>query len=159
MLSGESMTPPLRTLIWRVPLLLAGILGTGMFLGLEKYVIFIPDRTIEMTPQTEGLAYEDIWFPAGDGVKLHGWWSQGRTPGSPSCGSMGTRATSATGWTTSSGCIATWTGSFPNIFIFDYRGYGRSAGSLSDLSEEATYHDADGALAYSAGAGISPTRG
>lgn len=149
MLSGESMTPPLRTLVWRVPLLLAGILGTGMFLGLEKYVIFVPDRTIEMTPQTQGLAYEDVWFPAGDGVKLHGWlvpgpdarftllWFHGNA------GNISHRVDNIK-----------WMHRYldrqlvPNIFIFDYRGYGRSTGNLSDLSEEATYHDADGALAY-----------
>ncbi|MBI2163486.1 MAG: hypothetical protein HYU32_05015, partial [candidate division NC10 bacterium] len=47
------MTPPLRTMAWRVPLILAGILGTGMFLGLEKYLIYVPERAIEMTPRSE----------------------------------------------------------------------------------------------------------
>ncbi len=144
-LSGESMGSPFRNLARCVPLVLAGILGTGMFLGLEKYLIYVPDRGLAATPRTEGIAYEDVWFPSGDGVRLHGWlvpapdarltllWFHGNA------GNIGHRVENI---------------KFLhhllrlNIFIFDYRGYGRSAGGHSDLSEEATYRDADGALAY-----------
>ncbi len=152
MLWGVIMTPPFRRLAWRVPLLLAGILGTGMFLGMEKYVIYVPERAIDLTPQSEGLAYEDIWFPATDGVKLHGWLVP----------APGARVT-LVWFHGNAGNISHRVDNIkylhrylhrpqlPNIFIFDYRGYGKSAGSLSDLSEEATYHDADGALTYLAG--------
>jgi len=149
MLWGVTMVPSIRTLVWRIPLLMAGILGIGMFLGLERYVIYIPHRAIEMTPQDEGLAYEDIWFPATDGVKLNGWlipvsgarntlvWFHGNA------GNISHRVDNIK-------YLHRYLGRphLPNIFIFDYRGYGKSAGSLSDLSEEATYHDADGALTY-----------
>lgn len=143
------MTPPFRTMAWRVPLLAAGILGFTMFLGLEKYVIFVPERAIEMTPQSEGLAYQDVWFPAKDGVKLHGWlvpatdarftlvWFHGNA------GNISHRVDNIKYLHRALGRQI-----LPNIFIFDYRGYGRSAGSLSDLSEEATYRDAEGALTY-----------
>lgn len=145
MLSVHSMTPPLRTMAWRVPLLVAGILGAGMFFGLEKYVIYAPERAIEMTPRSEGIAYEDVWFPAGDGVELHGWlvpapdarftllWFHGNA------GNVSHRVDNIKYLHRLLRL---------NIFIFDYRGYGRSAGRLSNLSEEATYRDADGALAY-----------
>jgi fermentation-respiration switch protein FrsA (DUF1100 family) len=149
MLAGEAMTPPERTLAWRAPLLLAGILGTGMFLGLEKYVIYVPHRTLEATPREAGLAFEDVWFPAGDGLRLHGWLI-------PAAGARFTLV-----WFHgNAGNISHRVDNIqqlhrhldrplrPTIFIFDYRGYGRSAGNLSDLSEEATYHDAAGALAY-----------
>jgi fermentation-respiration switch protein FrsA (DUF1100 family) len=137
---------------WRVPLLVAGILGTGMFLGLEKYAIYVPERAIETTPQDEGLAYEDVWFPATDGVRLHGWlvpapdarftlvWFHGNA------GNISHRVDNIKSLHRSLD-----RGLLPNVFIFDYRGYGNSAGSHSDLSEEATYRDADGALAYLAG--------
>jgi uncharacterized protein len=143
------MIPPFRTLAWRVPLLLAGVLGTGMFLGLEKYVIFVPERTMEMTPQSEGLGYEEIWFPASDGVRLYGWlvpapdtrftlvWFHGNA------GNISHRVDNIKYLHRSLSRPL-----LPNIFIFDYRGYGKSSGRLSDLSEEATYHDADGALTY-----------
>lgn len=149
MLAGNVMAPPVRTLLWRVPLLLAGILGTGMFLGLEKYLIYVPERTLEATPRDAGLAFEDVWFPAGDGVRLHGWlipapetrftllWFHGNA------GNISHRVDN----------IRQLHRHLPSplrpaIFIFDYRGYGRSAGRHSDLSEEATYLDATGALAY-----------
>ncbi len=145
MLSGDTMTPPFRTMAWRIPLLLAGILGTGMFLGLEKYVIYVPERAIEMTPQSEGMAYEDVWFPASDGLRLHGWlipapdarltllWFHGNA------GNIGHRVDNIKYLHRLLRL---------NVFIFDYRGYGQSAGTHSDLSEEATYRDAEGALAY-----------
>ncbi len=145
MLLGDAMIPPVRTMAWRVPLLLAGILGTGMFLGLEKYVIYIPERVMEMTPAREGIAYEDVWFPAGDGVRLHGWLVP----------APGARLT-LLWFHGNAGNISHRVDNLKylhhllhlNVFIFDYRGYGRSAGSHSDLSEEATYHDAEGALTY-----------
>ncbi len=156
MLSAAVMIPPLRTLAWRVPLLLAGMLGTGMFLGLEKYVIYIPERVIEMTPRDEGIAYEDVWFPASDGIKLHGWLIPATGPRHTVLWFHG-----------NAGNISHRVDNIKhlhrllrvNIFIFDYRGYGQSAGSRSDLSEEATYRDADGALAYLRGrADLAGTR-
>jgi len=143
------MAPPIRTMAWRVPLLVAGILGTSMLLGLEKYVIYVPERTIEMTPWSEGLAYEDVWFPTSDGLKLHGWlvpspdarvtlvWFHGNA------GNISHRVDNIKQLHRFLGRALT-----PNIFIFDYRGYGKSQGGFSDLSEEATYRDAEGALAY-----------
>ena len=143
------MAPPVRTMAWRVPLLVAGILGTSMLLGLEKYVIYVPERTIEMTPWSEGLAYEDVWFPTSDGLKLHGWlvpspdarvtlvWFHGNA------GNISHRVDNIKQLHRFLGRART-----PNIFIFDYRGYGKSQGGFSDLSEEATYRDAEGALAY-----------
>jgi fermentation-respiration switch protein FrsA (DUF1100 family) len=35
-----------------------------------------------------------------------------------------------------------------NVFLFDYRGYGASTGTRNDLSESATYDDAEGARAW-----------
>jgi hypothetical protein len=134
---------------WRVPLLVAGILGASMLLGLEKYVIFVPERTIEMTPRSEGLAYEDIWFPTSDGLRLHGWlvpspdarvtlvWFHGNA------GNISHRVDNIKQLHRFLDRPLV-----PAIFIFDYRGYGKSQGSLSDLSEAATYRDAEGALAY-----------
>jgi fermentation-respiration switch protein FrsA (DUF1100 family) len=149
MLSRNFMTPPVRTMAWRVPLLLAGILGTSMLLGLERYVIYVPEQTLEMTPRSEGLAYQDIRFPASDGLKLHGWlipapnarvtlvWFHGNA------GNISHRVDNIKQ-------LHRYLDQplIPNIFIFDYRGYGQSEGGFSDLSEEATYRDAEGALAY-----------
>jgi fermentation-respiration switch protein FrsA (DUF1100 family) len=143
------MIPPMRTMLWRVPLILAatlaGILGITMILGLEKFALYFPDRTLGTTPQAEGLAYQDARFPASDGVPLHGWlipapdarvtlvWFHGNA------GNIGDRVHNI-------GFLHRTLRA--NVFIFDYRGYGQSGGRLLDLSEEATYRDGAGALAY-----------
>lgn len=139
------MTLPLRTSVWSVPLLVAGILGTGMILSVERYVIYAPIRTIEATPESEGLAYEDVWFTASDGVKLHGWlvpapgaritllWFHGNA------GNISHRVNNIKYLHRLLGI---------NVFIFDYRGYGRSEGGMFNLSEQATYRDAEGAVAH-----------
>ena len=143
------MIPPMRTMLWRVPLLLAaclaGILGTTMILGLEKFALYFPDRALGTTPQAEGLVYQDVRFPASDGVPLHGWlipapdarvtlvWFHGNA------GNISDRVHNI-------GFLHRTLRA--NVFIFDYRGYGQSGGRLFDLSEEATYRDGEGALAY-----------
>jgi uncharacterized protein len=148
MLSCE-MIPPIWTMLWRVPLLLAmcltGFLGACMILGLEKFALYFPERSLGATPRVEGLAYEDVWFPASDGVKLHGWW----IPASGArvtliwfhgnAGNIGDRVHNI-------GYLHRVLRA--NVFIFDYRGYGQSQGGRADLSEEATYRDGEGALAY-----------
>jgi fermentation-respiration switch protein FrsA (DUF1100 family) len=130
---------------WRIPLLVAGILGVTMFLGLEKLALYFPERTIVATPHNEGIAYEDVWFPASDGVRLHGWlvpapdarttiiWFHGNA------GNISHRVNNISYLHRLLGV---------NVFIFDYRGYGRSAGHRFNLSEPATYRDGEGALAY-----------
>jgi fermentation-respiration switch protein FrsA (DUF1100 family) len=130
---------------WRVPLLVAGILGAGMLLGLERYLIYVPERHLEGTPAGERLPYEEVRFPASDGLPLHGWlipapgakftllWCHGNA------GNISHRVDNAKYLHHLLGI---------NVFLFDYRGYGASAGSRGDLSEEATYRDAEGALAF-----------
>jgi len=148
-LGGTKKTPPIRTMLWRVPLLTAvgpaGILGASMILGLEKFALYFPERPLEATPKIDGLAYEDVWFPAADGVKLHGWLI-------PAPGARFTVLFFHGNAGNISHCVAN-IGHLhrllrANVFIFDYRGYGQSEGSLSSLSEQATYRDAEGALAY-----------
>jgi fermentation-respiration switch protein FrsA (DUF1100 family) len=132
-------------MLWRIPLLGTGLLGAGIFLGLERYFIYIPERRLDVTPQSEGLAYEDIRFAASDGTMLHGWlipapgakvtllWCHGNA------GNISHRVDNAKYLHRLLKI---------NVFIFDYRGYGASAGSMGDLSEESTYSDAEGALAF-----------
>jgi fermentation-respiration switch protein FrsA (DUF1100 family) len=130
--------------LW-VAILLAGIVGVGMFFGLEKYLLYVPQRALEATPAVEGLAYEDVWFRARDGVKLHGWFVP--SPGAEftvlwfhgNAGNVSHRVNNLKYLHRLLGV---------HVFIFDYRGYGQSEGSFSDLSEEATYHDGMGAVAY-----------
>ncbi len=134
---------------WHVLLILTSLVGVAMLLGLEKYAIYFPDRIIATTPQSAGLAYEDVRFPARDGVMLHGWlvpapdarltlvWFHGNA------GNISHRVHNIQMLR-----LALPSSLVPTIFIFDYRGYGQSAGRRSNLSEQATYDDAEGALAF-----------
>ena len=116
-----------------------------MILGLEKFALYFPERRLEATPQSVGLDYEEVWFAAADGVKLHGWlvpapgarftvvWFHGNA------GNISHRVSNI-------GYLHRLLRT--NVFIFDYRGYGQSQGGRFSLSEEATYRDAEGAMAY-----------
>lgn len=116
-----------------------------MFFGLEKYLIYVPERKLQATPALEGLAYEDVWFRSRDGLKLHGWFIPAPNPRftvlwfHANAGNIGHRVMNIKYLHRLLGV---------HLFIFDYRGYGQSEGGFSDLSEEGTYHDAMGALAY-----------
>jgi len=106
---------------------------------LDQFFVYHPEPWKEEDWRTRsGLPLEDIWFQSSDGTKLFGWYAENA-------------ATSA---------VVLWChGNAGNIihrlenlrelyrlglsvFLFDYRGYGRSQGSPS---EEGLYQDALGA--------------
>lgn len=106
----------------------------------QSRLVFIPGRTLGATPSVLDLEYEDVRFPASDGVELHGWFVPAGDggPGDDApvvlvChGNAGTIADRLD-------TIALLHDLGASVFIFDYRGYGESAGSPS---EEGTYRDA-----------------
>ncbi len=113
------------------------IVGT---MALEDKFIFFPSSELEGVPSDLGLEYQDIFFTS-EGQRLHGWF----VPGSKDITWL---------WTHGNGgnishrleniqLIHDKLGI--SIFIFDYRGYGRSEGKPS---EQGTYNDAQVALAY-----------
>jgi fermentation-respiration switch protein FrsA (DUF1100 family) len=118
---------------------------------MDRHFIFFPDRTLYATPAAEGLAYEEIIFPAADGISLHGWYLPGN-PDRPlvlfahgNAGNISHRIENLVGFHRLG---------LP-VFIFDYRGYGRSEGQPS---EKGTYEDIRGALAYLKQRGWEPER-
>jgi fermentation-respiration switch protein FrsA (DUF1100 family) len=107
----------------------------------EKGIVFFPDPTLVGTPGDLGLAYEEVWFTAADGVKLHGWWVP--KEGAPvflwfhgNAGNISYRLENIK-------LLADLVG--VTVFIFDYREYGRSEGRIS---REGTYLDAAAAYDY-----------
>jgi len=109
---------------------------------MEKSLIFYPTSDIDQTPEELGLPYEDITFTTEDGVRLNGWfipspegdltllWFHGNA------GNISHRLDN----------IRLLHEKVKiHIFIWDYRGYGRSEGSVS---ERGTYKDATAALKY-----------
>ncbi|MBT3923497.1 MAG: alpha/beta hydrolase [Nitrospina sp.] len=124
----------------------AGLLVFGivvyvvLLLLFENKIIFHPSRYPEgyWNPASAGVPAQDIYFTAEDGVKLHGWfipapnavatllWFHGNA------GNLSHRLDN----------IQRLAPLNLNIFIFDYRGYGRSEG---EPDEQGIYKDSKAA--------------
>ena len=108
---------------------------------LDRMFIFFPDSNLVETPGDRGLDFEEVFFEASDGVKLHGWFVPGVNDITwiwfhGNAGNISHRVDNL---------VALHRRLGVNIFIFDYRGYGRSKGSIS---EQGAYRDAKSALDY-----------
>ena len=134
-----------RTLLRGVVLSLSIVVTVGVVARytnvVDRYFIFFPDRTITQDPGDVGLEFDDVFFSAADGVKLHGWFVPGEGDTTlvwfhGNAGNISHRVGNVAELHTRLGV---------NVFIFDYRGYGKSDG---DVSEKGTYLDADGAMSY-----------
>ena len=127
-------------------LLALAIINGWMFLQ-QPGMIFFPLRELDATPADWGMPYEDVSLTTADGVGLHGWY----IPRSGAqrvllflhgnAGNISHRGDS----------IAIFRRLGLSVFIFDYRGYGRSGGTPT---EAGLYQDAAAAWAY-----LSETRG
>lgn len=108
---------------------------------LDRQFIFFPERELAQTPADLGLAYEDVFFHASDGVRLHGWFVPGEVDTTlvwfhGNAGNIGHRLDN----------LSLFHHRLKvNVFIFDYRGYGKSEGTIS---EQGSYMDADAAVEY-----------
>jgi len=109
---------------------------------MEEKFIFFPIVEIEHTPREVGLAFEDVYFTTADNVRLNGWYVP--YPGSRTTllwfhGNAGNISHRVDGMKLLHDKVKA------NVFIIDYRGYGRSEGTVS---EKGTYEDARAALRY-----------
>jgi uncharacterized protein len=109
-----------------------------IFQGRLLYLPNIGGRGLAATPADIGLDYEDVRFSTSDGVTLHAWFVPARGTDRVllychgNGGNISHRLDS----------IRLFHELGLSVFIFDYRGYGLSAGRPS---EEGTYRDADAA--------------
>ncbi len=104
----------------------ASLVGCG-------HLLFFPNTRLDITPDEIGMLYDDVFFASDDGTVLHGWFLYARPEGteaSPTvlflhgnAGNVGTHLGGAY-WLPSQGF---------NVFLVDYRGFGRSAGK-ADLA-------------------------
>jgi alpha-beta hydrolase superfamily lysophospholipase len=122
-------------------LILVYLVAMALFSSLERRLIFYPDhptRKIVETPDEYGLSFEEVRFAAADGTQLFGWFIPADNPRGTllfchgNAGNISHRRES----------IKVFNGLRLNIFVFDYRGYGESSGSIS---EEGTYRDVEAA--------------
>lgn len=109
--------------------------------ALQSQMIYHPQKEIFVTPSEAGLPFENVQFQTKDGINLHGWFvpaDSSRTTVLYFHGNAGNI----------SGRMETIQLLHQlglNVFIFDYRGYGKSEGKPA---EEGTYRDATAAWKY-----------
>ena len=104
-----------------------GLLPPG---GVDDW-FYLPTRDEPTTPADRGYRYEDVRFASADGTPLHGWFLPARTkaPSKPkgtvvfshgNAGSLGYHLGLVT-WLVDAGY---------HVFMYDYRGFGKSGGSV-----------------------------
>jgi len=134
---------PARSLTRRqlfLPLVFMAWFALSSGCGIEERFIFYPSATIEHTPRQVGLKFEDVFFTTSDGVRLHGWFVPHPEPRSSLLwfhGNAGNISHRVENIRLLHDKVKV------NVFIFDYRGYGRSQGRPS---EAGTYRDGEAAL-------------
>lgn len=119
------LTTRLRSFQAPAPVFAAALL-LSLALGGCAPLFFHPARELAAPPDLAGGSLEEIFFPSGDGVKLHGWIL--RPPGPPkgtvlffhgNAENINTHV-NAVLWLVKAGYL---------VFAFDYRGYGISDGT------------------------------
>lgn len=121
--------------------LLAGAGFLALLFFNQSKMVYLPQRDMTSSPAAIGLRYEEVSFKAKDGVKLHGWF----IPSDPARGVLLFCHGNAGNISHRLDSISIFHRLGLSVFIFDYRGYGRSEG---EPTEEGTYSDAEGAWDY-----------
>lgn len=122
-------------------LVLGLVLLNGCMYLQQSSMIFFPYATLDQTPAEWGLVYEDVFLDTEDGVRLHGWYiprhgsKQALLFFHGNAGNISHRGAS----------VEIFHRLGLNVFIFDYRGYGKSEGKPD---EKGLYKDARAAWRY-----------
>jgi uncharacterized protein len=124
-----------------IPVLVGLVLLNGVMYLVQPGMIFYPFDVLEATPKDWGLDFEDVHIITEDKVKLHGWLVPHHGSRQVllffhgNAGNISHRRES----------IALFHRLGLNVFIIDYRGYGRSDGTPS---EAGLYRDARAAWTH-----------
>jgi uncharacterized protein len=139
-LTSSSVTG--STILWILLLLAGGYLIILLLMYLfQAAFIYFPTKNLIATPEDRELDYEEVYFYAEDGVRLHGWYVPAQEARATvlffhgNAGNISGRLES----------IMIFHELRLNVMIFDYRGYGRSEGKPT---EQGTYMDAIAAWRY-----------
>lgn len=96
---------------------------------LEESLIFFPDKYPVGLWKPRDLVFEDAWFEASDGTRLHGWYCPAEQPRAAvlfahgNAGNLSHRVDALRHFQNELSC---------SIMIFDYRGFGRSEGKPTE---------------------------
>ncbi|MBD2122584.1 alpha/beta hydrolase [Trichocoleus sp. FACHB-262] len=144
-------------LLFKLLLKLLLVLGGGLAIAYlaacvfllfrQNRFIFFPAPVSETTPAVVNLVYQDIWIPittpTSKAERLHGWWM-------PATGPEQGVILYVHGNGANVGATVSQSQRFHqlglSVFVFDYRGYGRSEGSFP--TEAQVYADTQAAWNY-----------
>ncbi len=146
--SSKTMKP--RIMRWSLSLGGIYLLACLLLFWQQRRFIFAPSRIVKYTPADYRLAYEDVnlrllaVYPFGDRMEtIHGWWIPSHKPKSKTVLYLHGNGLNI-------GANAEQANRFHqlglSVFLFDYRGYGKSEGSFP--SETSVYLDAERAWNY-----------
>ncbi|MBW4489282.1 MAG: alpha/beta hydrolase [Trichocoleus desertorum ATA4-8-CV12] len=148
---------PTLVLLFKLLLKLLLVLGGGLAIAYlaacifllfrQSRFIFFPAPVSDITPASVKLTYQDVWIPIatpkGKVEQLHGWWM-------PAAGLEQGVIFYLHGNGANVGATVSQSQRFHqlglSVFVFDYRGYGRSQGSFP--SEAQVYEDTQAAWNY-----------
>ena len=126
-----------------MPIILLMIALSFLFVAVEEKIVYHPLKYPDgfWQPETYNLLVEDVYFKAADGTKLHAWF----IPAKNSIATLLWYHGNAGNLTHRLENILELLPLNLNIFIFDYRGYGRSEGKPN---ENGLYLDSQAAYDY-----------
>lgn len=140
---------------WKRRLVILPLLGILFFIMLrwfEHNQVYYPSRTLDANGSELNRAFEDVFFVASDGVKLNGWFYPAATNSPRASLAVLVCHGNAGNISHRLGLCQSLLAAGVNVFLLDYRGYGRSEGRPS---EEGTYRDAQAAYAWLRGKGFA----
>ncbi len=109
-------------------ILIIALLAYLFYPRIESFFIFFPETHLDYTPDELHMAYKEVYFPSADGERLHGWFFplKAECPVILFChgnaGNISHRLEN----------VRLLLREKLQVFLFDYRGYGRSSGSPSE---------------------------
>jgi uncharacterized protein len=101
----------------------------GIMMAFEESLVFIPSVYPDGRWNPPSLKFEDAWFEAADGIKLHGWYVPHDQPRAVLLFAHG-NAGNISHRSDVIELLANRLG--VSVLAFDYRGYGRSAGKPTE---------------------------
>jgi fermentation-respiration switch protein FrsA (DUF1100 family) len=116
-------------------------------------LLYFPSRSVDDTPASAGLSFEDLEILTEDGERLHAWWIPAKAPAAGHVLLCHGNAGNVAGRVRHAQLLVD---AGLDVLLFDYRGYGRSTGAPD---EEGTYRDARAARVTLLGRpGVDPSR-
>jgi fermentation-respiration switch protein FrsA (DUF1100 family) len=137
--------------------MMEGLIGTALrVLGLAAFayaafalllflmqgrMLFLPSGELWATPAAAGLPFEEVWLETADSERLHAWW----VPHPEARGTVLFSHGNAGNISHRVDSLELFHALAVNVLIYDYRGYGQSAGRPT---EAGLYRDGEAALAW-----------